>query len=479
MIVRNLRLSALLFLAVAIINPACTPPPTAVPTVTPERATQTSLPTPPGPADCVPSGTKTEVGQVLRVSVIGFKDIAISVLIDEKEFTVRYIGIRFTERGNLGSVKQMHGNLVRGQEVRLIQDTSDVDQHGDLLRYVLIGDQFVNYELVRQGLVVAVSQPPDEACDEIFQQAMQAAQDEQIGMWAPFATPSKNPEATEVPKSTETASPKPRQKSAEWEGIQVTLSYPSGNARLSDLHLKIIRHEQVLYNKQAAPGVSPGDEVNHPLYSVSTPEFYNLDEDEEVEIVFRIESGKSCCSNIWIGDYEVQNDQYHFTILSSVPLRAPKFEDINQDGKMELMMRDTDFAVELPSNHKYVIKAAPIEVWEFTPASLLEVTSDYPETIRRDATKWWQAYTNESEEWTFGDPMVLSTYIAEICTLEDTPYAETIDLEQAQMVFEVNLQNRGSFMYTWLDYLADLGLALEKHGYNCQQIPKIEPQPRG
>jgi|APSaa5957512535_1039671.scaffolds.fasta_scaffold551525_2 micrococcal nuclease len=50
----------------------------------------------------------------------------------------------------------------------LVKDTSDTDRYDRLLRYVYVGDTFVNEELVRQGYAEAVLYRPDDRHYELF-----------------------------------------------------------------------------------------------------------------------------------------------------------------------------------------------------------------------------------------------------------------------------------------------------------------------
>ncbi len=77
--------------------------------------------------------------------------------------------------------------LVGGQDVRLMSDVSDRDQYGRLLRYVFVGDTFVNRQLVEEGLAIARRYPPDEAHADELDAAQARARDAQLGIWSPGA----------------------------------------------------------------------------------------------------------------------------------------------------------------------------------------------------------------------------------------------------------------------------------------------------
>jgi endonuclease YncB( thermonuclease family) len=89
----------------------------------------------------------------------------IDVNINGQPYTVRYIGVNTPERGEAcyNEATQANSLFVSGQTVRLVKDVSEADQYGRLLRYVYVGNTFVNQALVEQGYAEAVSYPPDTA----------------------------------------------------------------------------------------------------------------------------------------------------------------------------------------------------------------------------------------------------------------------------------------------------------------------------
>lgn len=143
-------------------------------------------------ADCLPRNTPTLQGTVTQV-VDG--DTIVVLASDGITYTVRYIGIDAPESGMPFSQEASAANtaLVLSQPVTLIQDVSETDQYGRLLRYVLVGDRLVNLELVRMGLASAQAWLPDTVCAEAFQTAESEARTAQLGMWA--ATPTPEPSA--------------------------------------------------------------------------------------------------------------------------------------------------------------------------------------------------------------------------------------------------------------------------------------------
>lgn len=110
---------------------------------------------------------------------------------------VRYIGMDTPETADPRKPVQCFGReasrknkeLVEGQKVRLEKDVSERDKYGRWLRYVWVGNVFINLELVKQGFAYAYSYPPDIKYQEQFRQAEQDARRAKLGLWS--ACPSR------------------------------------------------------------------------------------------------------------------------------------------------------------------------------------------------------------------------------------------------------------------------------------------------
>ncbi|MBM3119721.1 MAG: thermonuclease family protein [Chloroflexi bacterium] len=98
---------------------------------------------------------------------------------------VRYIGVDAPEKGEFyyAEAKQMNEELVAGKKVRLERDVSDSDKYGRLLRYVYIGDTFVNAEMVKQGCAWAKAYPPDVKYQVYLESVEKEARQSKRGVW--------------------------------------------------------------------------------------------------------------------------------------------------------------------------------------------------------------------------------------------------------------------------------------------------------
>ena len=122
-----------------------------------------------------------QTGQVERV----VDGDTIDVRIGDETHRVRYIGMDTPEVGDpfAWEATERNRELVQGQTATLVKDVSETDRYGRLLRYVFVGDTFVNYELVAQGFAMASTYPPDVACAETFVEAQRAAIAAAVGLW--------------------------------------------------------------------------------------------------------------------------------------------------------------------------------------------------------------------------------------------------------------------------------------------------------
>jgi endonuclease YncB( thermonuclease family) len=142
--------------------------------------------------------TRTPVISIADAQVIDVIDgDTIRVLINGVDHTVRYIGIDAPETEDPAEpVQRMsreateaNRDLVEGKTVLLEKDVSETDRYGRLLRYVFVGDTFVNHELVRLGFAEAKAYPPDTRYRDLLAGAEREARAASRGVWAPLLLP--------------------------------------------------------------------------------------------------------------------------------------------------------------------------------------------------------------------------------------------------------------------------------------------------
>lgn len=195
--------------------------------ISPPVLTPTPTPTPaPTPAPSLPFSTPSIPLLFFVNRVIDGDTIEIT---DEYGLAkkVRLTGIDTPETVDPRKLVQCFGreasektkSLVEGKYVRLEQDSigDTIDRYGRLLRYVYVGDIFVNMELLKQGYAYAYLEFPFSKSFE-FKQYENEARENKKGLWAPgvctipisLTPPQTNTPRTsqQSPSSSEIARPK-------------------------------------------------------------------------------------------------------------------------------------------------------------------------------------------------------------------------------------------------------------------------------
>lgn len=113
--------------------------------------------------------TSTGGGDTARVLRVIDGD-TIDVLVAGEEMRVRYVGVNTPERDETcyADATAANARLVEGQTVRLVRDTTNFDRYGRWLRYVYVGDTFVNRALIEGGFAETVLYEPDDRYYEEF-----------------------------------------------------------------------------------------------------------------------------------------------------------------------------------------------------------------------------------------------------------------------------------------------------------------------
>lgn len=152
------------------------PTPSPVASIRPPAA---GLPTLASPTVQPADGARAQVLSVIDGDTI-------EVELGGREYRLRYIGVDSPERDEPYYEEALAFNreLVADQTVILVQDVSETDQYGRLLRYVYGEDgTFVNGELIRNGMARLVTFPPDVAQTEYLREVQDQARAAGAGMW--------------------------------------------------------------------------------------------------------------------------------------------------------------------------------------------------------------------------------------------------------------------------------------------------------
>lgn len=142
-----------------------------------------------------PEAIPTEISIEVKVTRVIDGD---TIVLEDGQ-VVRYIGIDTPEvsQGTECFAKEStnkNKELVEGKMIRMEKDISETDRYKRLLRYVWVGDLFVNDYLVRQGFAKAYTYPPDVKYSKQFVESEKYARGNNLGLWGKCvdATPSSS-----------------------------------------------------------------------------------------------------------------------------------------------------------------------------------------------------------------------------------------------------------------------------------------------
>ncbi|TSC69959.1 MAG: WD40 domain-containing protein beta Propeller [Parcubacteria group bacterium Gr01-1014_70] len=126
------------------------------------------------------------------------------------EKRVRLIGIDSPESGEpfYTEARNKLIFLVLNKDVRLEKDVNEADRYGRLVRYVYVGDAFINLEMVKQGYAKSYTYPPDVKYTDRFLAVEREARNAQLGLWAP-PPPTPATTTTPTPAPTPAVTPQP------------------------------------------------------------------------------------------------------------------------------------------------------------------------------------------------------------------------------------------------------------------------------
>ncbi len=128
----------------------------------------------PAQFSCVPSYNPREIAYVEKV----IDGDSILVKMNNTLYEVRYIGINTPEFDSLQEAAAEHATdinreLVQDKNIWMVKDARERDKYQRLLRFVFVGDIFVNYELIRLGVAEVKDYPPDLSCQKFFKKSIQ------------------------------------------------------------------------------------------------------------------------------------------------------------------------------------------------------------------------------------------------------------------------------------------------------------------
>jgi micrococcal nuclease len=107
---------------------------------------------------------------------------------------VRYIGVDAPEAGSgedeggcfADEATRRNSQLVLDKDIRMTTGPDDTDAYGRLLRFVWVGDTFINQSLIETGHAYAYDFGNTHEYSEVFAERQNIARDNQLGLWGPL-----------------------------------------------------------------------------------------------------------------------------------------------------------------------------------------------------------------------------------------------------------------------------------------------------
>jgi len=169
-----------------------------------QNTSPTTTTTSPASPTIIPTtgAVTTSIDEVPVVKIIDGDTIDVNIGGVTKR--VRYIGVDTPERDTpfYQVATETNSGLVAGKNVRLVKDTRETDDYGRLLRYVYVGEIFVNARLVELGYAQAFPYPPDTKYNDLFATLEQTAKSKYLGIWSLKYTGNKSSKKYHLPTCT-------------------------------------------------------------------------------------------------------------------------------------------------------------------------------------------------------------------------------------------------------------------------------------
>lgn len=112
----------------------------------------------------------------------------------DKGEKIRYLGINAPEKGQPFSSEstQKNSDLVLNKSIELEFDVQTKDRYGRTLAYVFINGDFINLEMVKNGLAVSETIQPNVKYQEQILAAQKEARENCLGIWKGICKPNSD-----------------------------------------------------------------------------------------------------------------------------------------------------------------------------------------------------------------------------------------------------------------------------------------------
>jgi WD40 repeat protein len=270
------------------------------------------------------------------------------------------------------------------------------------------------------------------------------------------------------------------------DNLQVILSYDRPNPQaeasglLTNLNLQIQRNNTVLLqtpillaNTNSPLPSRPQDQAN-PQAKIIDVKLADLNADNELEVIvdlIAINSNVPDGSYSFIYEYSQPNNQYALTTKAWGNLQYD-LTDLNNDRVLEFNSFDWRFATAYPDTMANVGNyLLPVQIWQYTPGNLIDVTRQFPLQIKNNAANLWLEFNKklQDNQETKG---VLASYLATQYLLNQSNKGWD-DLNRFY-----NQGDRSNYLQNLADFLTKIGYTSDQPANNSSNNqPVIMPRP--
>jgi subtilisin-like proprotein convertase family protein len=244
------------------------------------------------------------------------------------------------------------------------------------------------------------------------------------------------------------------------DGISADFTYRESNSNYSDLRLAIRRHGKLAFDGPVAAAGCGGCALSGLGTIQGDPlVIRDLDGDGKPEVLVDLFSGGAHCC--WLTVF-FRYDGHGYAKTTHV-WGDPAYElkDLDRDGRPELVSADDRFAYEFTF---YAASALPVQIWHFYRGTLIDVTSNYPAVVRKDAATLWSEYLQTRHASGADVRGVLAAWLADEYRL-GLAAAGWQKVDAAYAHGEVSAPHVDRLWPAGKKYLSALRTFLEKTGY--------------
>ena len=243
--------------------------------------------------------------------------------------------------------------------------------------------------------------------------------------------------------------------------VQARFSYQrESDFQYKDVHLEIRRAGRVVLD---APVPAPCRECpvipSGAAAGVNSMSLVDLEKDGEPEAIVDLYTGGAhCCTYSVIYGYRPATDSYG-RLIHGWGDSSYQLVDIDHDGRSELRSADDSFAYAFTS---YLFSGLPVQVWGYRGGRLVDVTRNFPNTIRADLKSQASRYRLARREH-LDVRGVLAAYVADQYLLDRGKYGWRA-VRNALRRGELK-KHAGDFAPHGKRYIKRLRAFLRKRGY--------------